>query len=65
MFDDEGFSLSDINETVATKSDDDMYFLEPEEAHVCVGKCDGQCEHALSMEEEVDLEKAKVHMYVN
>ena len=47
LFDDEGFSLSDINETI-TRSEvctDDIhiYFLESKEAHACFGQFDGEC----------------------
>lgn len=67
LFDDEGFSLSDINETVVgTKAHmhiDDMYFLDFEED--CLNKCENECGRgsvSLSMDEEVDLHRAKVRM---
>ena len=69
MFDDEGFSLSDINETVVGSRSrpqaDDVYFLDSD------SECDpldewaeesgrGSSSSSLSLDEEIDLQKAKV-----
>ena len=69
LFDDEGFSLADINETLvgeeAIQQQDDIYFLDSDDDTVekksqlqdDVGVAEGA---ELSLEEEVDLQRARV-----
>lgn len=71
LFDDEGFSLSDINETVVgTKpqiQSGDIYFLESDEYCHLDEVTDDSGHHSLSLslDGEIDLQRVKVCTYVS
>ena len=69
MFDDEGFSLTDINETLVgeevIQQQDDVYFLDSDDDipdRKSKPEVGGDDRVGLSLEEDVDLQRARVSM---
>ena len=67
LFDDEGFSLADINETLVgeetIQQQDDVYFLDSDDdtgSKKMEEEVGGEDKAELSLEEEVDLQRARV-----
>ena len=67
LFDDEGFSLSDINEMVVSaklSSRNEVYLMDSDEEQDRIDELTNEYSHdSLSMNEEIDLQKAKVCVY--